>query len=256
VPARVVRGEINSSRSLSRVSLLADLCFRSLIVAVDDFGRTEADPLMLKAALFPRRPDVTPEQVSGWVRELREEGCVQVYTVDGVNYLAMTGWERHRGNSRRGASKFPAPPEQCKESPGKSRKIQEAPGIPRKILSGVGVESRSRSREEELLSEEEPLKVERPGRSPLLNLLRSLPGDDAEKTAWLSDTGPQIEVDSAEKGSTVRSLTVRYYRRYLQGERRFQNAAEEAERAAKRRAWQEQHGEAYDEELRETGGVS
>jgi hypothetical protein len=55
VPSRVIRGEINSSDSLSRVSLGADLTFRALIVAVDDYGRIDARPAMLKAALFPVR---------------------------------------------------------------------------------------------------------------------------------------------------------------------------------------------------------
>ena len=71
MPSRVIRGEINSSRSLSRVSLEADLTFRALIVAVDDYGRCDADPLMLKALLYPRREEVTAKKARAWVDENR-----------------------------------------------------------------------------------------------------------------------------------------------------------------------------------------
>lgn len=126
MPSRVIRGEINASRSLSRVSLEADLTFRALLVAVDDFGRCEADPLMLKAVLYPRRPAVSPEMVAQWVGELAAEGCVQSYVVDGVRYLQLTGHERHRSNGRRAAkSRFPEPPHGV---PGGS---EEAPSRPR-----------------------------------------------------------------------------------------------------------------------------
>lgn len=116
MPSRVIRGEINASRSLSRVGLEADLTFRALLVSVDDFGRCEADPLMLKATLYPRRPSVTPEMVAAWVAELAAEGCVKVYVVDGVSYLELTGHERHRSNSKRAErSKFPEPPAESRD---------------------------------------------------------------------------------------------------------------------------------------------
>lgn len=111
MPARIVRGYINASRSLSRVSMHADLTFRALIVAADDYGRHEAEPRLLKAALYPLRDEVTPAEVRGWVDELAGDGCVRLYEVDGREYLELTGWERHRGRGRRAdASKYPDPP--------------------------------------------------------------------------------------------------------------------------------------------------
>ena len=112
MPSRVIRGEINSSASLSRVSIGAELTFDRLITAVDDYGRFDARPEMLKAGLFPVREDTPPVRVMQWVHELAKEGCVQLYEVGGRPYLAMTAWEKHRGKGRRGTeSKFPKPPE-------------------------------------------------------------------------------------------------------------------------------------------------
>lgn len=118
----MIRGEINASRSLARVSMLADLTFRALLVSVDDFGRGEADPLMLKAALFPRRPDVTPEMARAWVDELAAEGCVRLYSVDGVEYVQLVAWEKHRAKGKRAEkSKYPEPPKESPEIRGESR---------------------------------------------------------------------------------------------------------------------------------------
>lgn len=126
MPTRIMRGEINSSASLARVSLSADLTFRALIVAVDDYGRLDARPAILKAALYPLRYEVTPAKLMRWVEELAQEGCVQLYSVDGRPYLQLTGWEKHRGTSKRAvASKYPTP-----LSPGDSQDIRGNPGDP------------------------------------------------------------------------------------------------------------------------------
>ena len=112
MPSRVIRGEINSSGSLGRVSMRAELTFDRLLTAVDDYGRYDARPAMLKAGLFPVRSEATPKKIAGWVAELAHEGCIRLYQVGGRPYLAMTAWEKHRGKARRGTeSKFPAPPE-------------------------------------------------------------------------------------------------------------------------------------------------
>jgi len=111
LPSRVIRGDINSSDSLSRVSLEADLTFRALVVAVDDYGRFDARPAILKATLFPLRDKVTPQDVHFWVDELTDVGCVERYLVDKRLYLQLTGWEKHVGKGKRAlTSKFPAPP--------------------------------------------------------------------------------------------------------------------------------------------------
>lgn len=111
MPSRVVRGDINASDSLSRVSLEADLTFRALLVGVDDYGRLDARPAFLKSVLFPCRDTVTAADVAAWVRELDQEGCLRIYEVQGRRYLELTGWERHRARTKRAErSRYPAPP--------------------------------------------------------------------------------------------------------------------------------------------------
>lgn len=133
---------------MSRVSIAAELTFDRLITYVDDYGRGDAHPDILKAGLFPLRAEVDSKMVWGWLCELIAEGCVRHYIVDERDYLVLTGWEKHRGNSRRAkTSKFPEPPESVEEK--KSTRnlpdppdIRESPGDP-----PGGKESGVRSRE-------------------------------------------------------------------------------------------------------------
>ena len=109
MPSRVIRSEINRSESLSRVSPCAELTFRALLTEVDDYGRFDARPKALKAALFPLRDEFTAEMIFAWVTELHADGCVRIYTgTDQREYLQLSGWEKHRGSAKRAErSKYP-----------------------------------------------------------------------------------------------------------------------------------------------------
>jgi len=93
----------------------AELVFLRLILLADDYGRVDGRSKVLRSALFPLRADVTIKRLDKWLAELLllpAPPLIQ-YVVDGRPYLELTGWEKHRGKSRRAlASKFPACPEQ------------------------------------------------------------------------------------------------------------------------------------------------
>jgi hypothetical protein len=128
MPSRVIRGEILTSDSLSRVSRDAESLFWRLIIAADDFGRLDGRLGVLRAAAWPARDDVTAEQIGRWLDELA--GCdpdgggpVIRYAVQGRPYLQLRNWEQHRAASKRAAkSRFPA-----QDSPG----AQVIPADPR-----------------------------------------------------------------------------------------------------------------------------
>ena len=87
MPNRVIRAEINRSESLSSVSVEAELTFRALLSTVDDFGRYDARPKVLKGVLFPLRDSFTPEAIADHLQELAADGCVQLYNVGDHPYL-------------------------------------------------------------------------------------------------------------------------------------------------------------------------
>lgn len=128
MPSRVIRGEINSSESLSMVSPEAELVFRALLLAVDDYGRGDARPSALKADLFPMRDAFTAKKIGAWIDELAAlpDPPVRLYEVGGRRYLWLPNWEKHRGGGRRAAtSRFPDPPSYAQEILGDPRKAQE-----------------------------------------------------------------------------------------------------------------------------------
>jgi len=73
----------------------------------------------------------------------------------------------------------------------------------------------------------------------LLNLLSKQTGDEAEKRAWLNDEGPVLEADYKAGRGTWMQLTTRYYRRYLQGQRKHREAGERERLTAAVRAAEE-----------------
>lgn len=112
MPTRVTQGAINTSGSLSKVSIGADLTFRALIVACDDYGRIDGRLPVLKGALFPLRDEATLKKIDGWLAELAAgpDAPILRYVVNGRPFIALTGWEKHRGKGRRGrTSKCPEP---------------------------------------------------------------------------------------------------------------------------------------------------
>ena len=195
MPSRVIRGEINSSESLSQVSLGAELAFDRLLTAVDDYGRLDARPTRLKAALFPVR-DVAVAQVAAWVEELAsiEDPPLVLYEVCGVRYLALVNWERHRSKHARrgGKSRFPADPMGRPRIPGESPDPRGIPGAP----SGV---SGYRGSEVAVRAESEKEKSKTPARAGERRQARRTdtpealsPADHARVLAWAADVLPNV----------------------------------------------------------------
>jgi hypothetical protein len=107
MPSRVLREGILDSPAVDALSLGAEVFYRRLMSVVDDFGRIDARPVLLRSKLYPVRPDrVTEADVVGWLDECEAAGLVARYSVAGRPYLLF-----HKlGEPRAKSSKYPAPP--------------------------------------------------------------------------------------------------------------------------------------------------
>lgn len=135
MPSRVIRGEINASFSLSQVSAFADLTFRALLVAVDDWGRIDGRLPVLKGLLFPARDEFTPKKIDGFLDELSagDDPLILRYEVDGRPYIQLVKWEKHRSAQKRAsASKLPEP------IPGNPRISENPPEKSGPLTLGLG----------------------------------------------------------------------------------------------------------------------
>ena len=108
MPTRYLKPGIRDSERINLLSPSAEVLYYRLLVTVDDFGRTDARPAMLKAACFPIRDSATPKACAAWLAELQEAELLEVYEVDGKPYMQMLRWDNI---PRATSSKFPSLPE-------------------------------------------------------------------------------------------------------------------------------------------------
>lgn len=110
MPNRIIKESIAKSEKISN---LTDFQFRlwvHLIAYVDDYGRGDARPAIIKGACFPFRDRMTNKDIEKGLADLAGAGCVCLYTVDGKPYLYFPNWEQHQ-RVRTKVSKCPAPDE-------------------------------------------------------------------------------------------------------------------------------------------------
>ncbi len=112
MPNRILREGIVGSQRISLLSQGAQLFYYKLISVVDDYGRYEAYPEMLRARCYPFELDrVTVADVSTWLCECgqmpandRQSPLVTEYCVEGKKYLQINNF-----GQRERAERFPSP---------------------------------------------------------------------------------------------------------------------------------------------------
>jgi len=116
LPNRLIKDSIHESE---KVNKLSDFQFRvwvSLITYVDDFGRGDARPAIIKGRCFPLRREVSEDDILYALRDLETAGCIQLYTVGGKPFLCFPTWSTHQ-SIRNQRSKYPGPEDADPDSP-------------------------------------------------------------------------------------------------------------------------------------------
>ncbi len=110
MPQRFLRPGLTTSKKFNRVSWEAQTFYVRLLTLVDDYGRYEADRMLLRSLCFPiGDPDgneVSVKTVENICDQLLAKKLLVFYPgIEGKEYLQLTNWKEHA----RAASKFPAP---------------------------------------------------------------------------------------------------------------------------------------------------
>ncbi len=129
MPNRILKESICSSEKLSRLTDFQFRVWASLVVYVDDYGRGDARPAIIKGTCFPLRDRITNKDIDDALHALAGAGCISLYTVDGKPYLCFPSWAEHQRIQTK-KSKFPVPPSSTvshRESPPESNPIQSNP---------------------------------------------------------------------------------------------------------------------------------
>lgn len=103
---RSVKPEFWTDEKVVELSFPARLLFIGLWNFADDDGRMVYSPKRIKMQVFP----ADSIDVSELVGEIQRNGMVQVYVVEGVEYLQINNFAKHQKIDKRSASKLPIPP--------------------------------------------------------------------------------------------------------------------------------------------------
>lgn len=106
MPNRIVRDAILTSESVCSLGWPAEVFYRRLMSIVDDYGRCEALPQLLRSRCYPLQTDlVRVADITRWMAECQKSGVILYYEVAGKQYLQIEKF----GQQQRSASKYPAP---------------------------------------------------------------------------------------------------------------------------------------------------
>jgi len=108
MPNRIIKDSLLTSE---KIADLTDFEFRlwvSMILLVDDAGRGDARPAIIRGRAFPLRERVTLKDIETAVHGLAAKGCVDLYTVGGRPYFWFPTWSDHQ-RIREVKPKYPAP---------------------------------------------------------------------------------------------------------------------------------------------------
>ena len=123
----MARGRViaNTICADKRINELSDdtsrLAFTWLITYSDSAGRTPGDPAVLRSMLFPRREDISIEQMTSYVKEWQEHGLIQWYEAHGDWWISFPQFGRYQvgfDHRHEPESTVPEPPDsdvQCTE---------------------------------------------------------------------------------------------------------------------------------------------
>ncbi len=101
--------EFSEQKALAQVPLDAAAFYTHLYFHVDDFGRANAEPDLLRAKAFPFRRDLRDTDCSRLLAACVKAGLIAVYEAGGTPYLEVVAFRDAR-HLRAQHSRFPPPP--------------------------------------------------------------------------------------------------------------------------------------------------
>jgi hypothetical protein len=107
VRIRTIKPEFWTSLTLSTLSFETRLTFIGLLNYCDDEGRGEADPRLIKAAIWPLDDAITVEYVGEMLMALALRDLVQLYEAGGRQYISVTHFGEHQSISKPRPSRLP-----------------------------------------------------------------------------------------------------------------------------------------------------
>lgn len=104
MPTRYLKPGICDSEAINKCSPLAEILFYRLLVNVDDYGRLDARPAIIRSKCFPLKDSIDNKKTLDLLVELQNYGLIIIYKSGDYVYLQMQKWDNI---PRSKESKFP-----------------------------------------------------------------------------------------------------------------------------------------------------
>lgn len=106
MPNRIIREGYLDSPRVALLDAMAERFYFRMFLVVDDQGRIENRPELLKSWCFPVREDIRSADVTRWIAACEKAGLILAYEVNGRRYIELQEFRQRT----RTASKCPDPP--------------------------------------------------------------------------------------------------------------------------------------------------
>lgn len=106
MPSRYLKEGLLTSDAFDRLSPKEESTWMRLLLAVDDFGRFDGRPVVVRSRCFPLKEDMPLAEVEERLSGLARHGLIDRYMVDGKPYVQITRW---KDTPRAKVSKYPDP---------------------------------------------------------------------------------------------------------------------------------------------------
>lgn len=97
-----------SNENFAALPAMARLLQIGIINHADDQGRMKAHPAYLRSQIFPY-DDVSIDDLNEWLMLIMQNGTIELYAVDGKEYLQLTKWWDYQSLQYASPSDYPAP---------------------------------------------------------------------------------------------------------------------------------------------------
>jgi len=94
---RMIYSQLAENKNFAIMSDKAQKTYIFLIVLADDDGRLKGDTDWLRIKIFPYNPEITRDDMKGYVKEITKAGLIIWYKAeDGNYYISHPNWEKYQ----------------------------------------------------------------------------------------------------------------------------------------------------------------
>ncbi len=110
MPDRLIKQSIWTSPNLNQLSDQAEKCFYRLLLASDDWGCFDANPLVIKGKCFPLQPATDTTCIENCIKELEKQELIKTWVSGNRIYGQFLKFEQHNPLLQRHEPSTPCPP--------------------------------------------------------------------------------------------------------------------------------------------------